>query len=83
MTYNRVVGKIRLRQLRIAPDAACELSDSIKQSDTTYEGLARHRQFVDHCYGPYDEAHRSEASYGPLGPLQTPKTGGFGCAYTH
>ena len=72
MTYNRVVGKIRLRQLRVAPDTTCTLSKLISQTDVTSSGMHRHRQFVDHCYGPYDEAFKSTAPFGPLAGRQMP-----------
>ena len=74
MTYNKIVGKIRLRQLRIAPDAACSLSTDIKQVDLTRAGEVRHRQFVDHCYGRYTFAGRSNVSFGPVS-LQSPGSG--------
>ena len=76
MTYNRIVGKIRLRQLRVAPDIACSLASSIHQDGVTVDGSRRHRQFVDHCYGAYTPASRSNESYGPA-DLQAPFTGGF------
>jgi len=76
MTYNKVVGQIRLRQLRIAPDSTCTLSTMIMQDDTTTDGTQRHRQFVDHCFGYYEESARSNVSYGPAS-LQVPFTGGF------
>jgi len=76
MTYNKVVGQIRLRQVRIAPDTACSLSQNIMQEDTTSDGVQRHRQFVDHCYGRYSEAHKSNVSFGPA-DLQVPMQGGF------
>ena len=59
MTYNRIVGKIRLRQLRVAPDAACQLSAAVKQSGTTLDGKGRRRQYVEHCYGRYTDMVRS------------------------
>jgi len=65
MTYNKVVGKVRLRQLRVAPDTACTLSEEISQTDTTSDGIQRHRQFVDHCYGFYEAAYKSNVTFGP------------------
>jgi len=64
MTYNRIVGKIRLRQLRVAPGAGCDLSIAVKQTDTTSDGRFRRRQFVDYCYAPYSVAARSNKTYG-------------------
>uniref|UniRef100_A0A7S2IP49 Polycystin cation channel PKD1/PKD2 domain-containing protein n=1 Tax=Haptolina brevifila TaxID=156173 RepID=A0A7S2IP49_9EUKA len=75
MTYNRIVGKIRLRQLRVAPDLACTLSDAIEQYDTTSDGSRRHRQFVDHCYGAYSMKTLSNASFGPAHLANTAGTG--------
>jgi len=74
MTYNKIVGKIRLRQLRVAPDASCRLSRDVKQVDTTRSGNIRHRQFVDHCFGRYSFAGRSNASFGPRS-LHSPGSG--------
>jgi len=83
MTYNRVVGKIRLRQLRIAPDTTCTLSKLISQTDVTSSGMHRHRQFVDHCYGPYDEAFKSTAPFGPLaGEVEAVEGAGDGTGFT-
>ncbi len=78
MTYNRVVGKIRLRQLRIAPDSSCRLSTLIFQDDTTSTGMQRHRQFVDHCYGPYEMEHLSNRSFGPAAGTEATTEAGSG-----
>ena len=52
MGYNKVVGKVRLRQLRVKP-GGCDLPESIKQSDYTEDGQYRQRQFVDYCFPAY------------------------------
>lgn len=56
LSYNRLVGSIRLRQLRVSTDA-CSLPDSIKN--------ASGEPFVPACWAPYSSTRRSEATYGP------------------
>ena len=40
MTYNKVIGKVRLRQLRVSPDTGteCTTENLIIQTDTTMSG---------------------------------------------
>ena len=40
MTYNKVIGKVRLRQLRVSPDTGtgCTTENLIIQTDTTRSG---------------------------------------------
>ena len=64
MTYNKIVGMIRLRQLRVQPDQACELSPAVKQSGVTDDGRVRRRQFVDFCYAPYKLSSSSQSNFG-------------------
>lgn len=77
MTYNKIIGQIRLRQLRVRPSAACELSPAVTQAGTTSTGRQRSRQFVDHCYAKYNLASRDNSSFGANVSLQVPLTGGF------
>ena len=76
MGYNKVVGKVRLRQLRVKP-GGCDLPESIKQSDYTEDGQYRQRQFVDYCFPAYPAegaADERMVSRDPFGPpeLQGP-----------
>lgn len=74
MVYNKIVGKIRLRQVRVEADTACKLSPTVKQTDTMTNGVKRSRQYVDHCYGAYRAAFKSNISFGPP-RYHTPWTG--------
>lgn len=56
LSYNRLVGSIRLRQLRVSTDA-CSLPDSIRNAEGD--------PFVPACWAPYSRTRRSEATYGP------------------
>lgn len=53
LTYNRLVGSVRLRQLRVKANAECELSD-------------RAKGFVSECYPMYSESARSTAPFNDL-----------------
>jgi len=66
MTYNRIVGKIRLRQLRVKADRACELSPAVMQSQVMEDGTGRvrRRQFVDYCYAAYSTKAQDTARFG-------------------
>jgi len=77
MTYNRIVGNIRMRQLRVAPDKACKLSPAVRQSGVTEAGRVRRRQFVDYCFAAYGKAAASNESYGLNAALQEKFVGGF------
>lgn len=65
MVYNKVVGKIRLRQLRVEPGEGCSLPSSTIQSGVTETNEDRQRHFVDACFPPYSEATKSIAPFGP------------------
>ena len=64
MSYNKVVGKVRLRQLRVLRDG-CKLSQSVFQSGTLKDGTARQRQLVDYCFPQYTLETMSAESFGP------------------
>jgi len=64
MSYNKVVGKVRLRQLRVLRDG-CKLSQSVFQSGTLKDGTARQRQLVDYCFPQYTLETMSDESFGP------------------
>ena len=64
MSYNKVVGKVRLRQLRVRRDG-CSLSASVKQSGTLNDGTPRQRQLIDYCYPPYDLLAKDDQPFGP------------------
>jgi len=64
MSYNKVVGKVRLRQLRVRRDG-CSLSSSVRQSGTLLDGTARQRQLIDYCYPPYDLLAKDDQPFGP------------------
>ena len=64
MSYNKVVGKVRLRQLRVLRDG-CKLSQSVFQSGTLKDGTARQRQLVDYCFPQYTLDTMSDESFGP------------------
>eukprot|EP00966_Prymnesium_polylepis_P253895 5868234-Prymnesium_polylepis.1 len=53
-TYNKVVGGVRMRQLRVRPNADCEIAENVKAqfNPTTGPdaGTTRRRQYVDKCY---------------------------------
>lgn len=53
LTYNRLVGSVRLRQLRVKPNFDCELSD-------------RALGFVSECFPPYSEDARSTEPFNDL-----------------
>ena len=79
MTYNRLVGMIRLRQLRVAPNKNCNLTMSaIEQvgrltTGVNYDGgTMRRRQFVDACYASYSPEAASNETFG-----LDPSTPGF------
>ena len=55
MGYNRLVGSVRLRQLRVA-NASCTLPASV-HSETV--------PFVAACWAPYNEHRRDEEPFGP------------------
>ena len=76
MSYNKVVGKVRLRQLRVKRDG-CKLSESVFQSGTLRDGTARQRQLIDYCFPQYTLPTKSEESFGPE-ELQEPS-----CTCTH
>ena len=78
MTYNRIVGKIRMRQLRVRP-GSCGLPAAVQQEGLLVDGTTRRRQFVDYCFAKY-EPHTdvgSNASFGRDPELQKKFTGGF------
>jgi len=77
MTYNRIVGKIRLRQLRVAPDRACRLSPAVTQSGTTADGRVRRRQFVDYCFAAYSKNAREREPFGTNESLREGSNTGF------
>lgn len=77
MTYNRLVGKIRMRQLRVEPGYACRLSPTIMQTGLLSDGTRRRRQFVDYCFARYSKEASSNKSFGANESLWHPFTGGF------
>ena len=80
MTYNRIVGKIRMRQLRVAPDTRCTLQAGVSQTGLLLDGSTRRRQFIEHCYAAYSKpplGSASNASFGKDPALQVKFTGGF------
>lgn len=77
MTYNRIIGKIRMRQLRVEPGVGCKLSPAVVQTGTLLDGTARRRQFVDYCYAKYSPGAASNKSFGTNVTLQKPFIGGF------
>jgi polycystin 1L2 len=77
MTYNRIIGKIRMRQLRVEPGVGCKLSTAVLQKGILLDGTARRRQFVDYCYAKYSTLAASNKSFGSNVTLQKPFTGGF------
>ena len=64
MSYNKVVGQLRFRQLRVKQDG-CSLSASVYQDGYADDGSDRQHQLVDFCYPAYDPSVRSEESFGP------------------
>ena len=83
MYYNKVVGGLRLRQLRIRKGAGC-VSDheNIKEKNTpttgTTAGIERTRIYIDYCYakfivGDTDESGGTEdrAAYSVAAPNET------------
>jgi len=69
MIYNKVIGKIRLRQLRVREGEGCALLATTGVTDSSRTDL-----YVDSCYPSYSFDARSNASYGPA-YLQVPGTG--------
>jgi len=65
MVYNKVVGRIRLRQLRVQQGEGCSLPSSTIQTGTTQTNEDRMRHFVDACYPPYSSDVRSTQPFGP------------------
>ena len=53
MTYNRVVGKIRLRTVRAAPDVGCPDPSLSKQLVMNSTGHIYTRKFVEKCYAKF------------------------------
>lgn len=51
--YNRLLGSVRLRQLRVRPDS-CQMTPKMEE-------------FVENCYGPYNEDTKDTAPFGPGG----------------
>lgn len=62
MSYNKVVGQLRFRQLRVKQDG-CSLS--VYQDGYASNGSDLQYQLVDYCYPAYDDSVRSEESFGP------------------
>ena len=79
MEYNKLVGRIRLRQLRVKEGEGCSLAPALFQEGTTRAGEVRRRQFVGHCYSDYTEKVRDESPFGLDPTLGEPsnKTTGF------
>lgn len=69
MTYNKVVGGVRLRQSRVRGDS-CEIVAAVQEVFTPSRGITagveRHRSLVplDQCYSTYTEATQSREDYG-------------------
>ena len=67
MTYNRVVGGVRLRQLRVTPGAGCNVAENVKDSFNPTigpdAGTTRRRQYVETCYSLYRETTQSREPY--------------------
>jgi len=68
MVYNRLVGGVRLRQLRIEPNKGCVIGTKVQETGTPTTGptagIERTRKYVTKCYAQYlpDVTH-SEASF--------------------
>ena len=73
MSYNKVVGQLRFRQLRVKQDG-CSLSTSVYQDGYANDGSSRQYQLIDYCYPAYDYTVRSEEAFGPE-ELQTAWSG--------
>ena len=82
MYYNKVVGGLRLRQLRIRKGANCEIGLNIREKHTpttgTTAGIERERIYIDYCYakfivGDTDESGGTEdrAAYSVAAPNET------------
>ena len=74
MTYNRVVGGVRLRQNRVGPDS-CPIGASVKEKFMPTigpdAGIERKRQYVAWCYGKYNilpQGSFNVPSHEPYGP---------------
>ena len=76
MSYNRVVGGIRFRQVRVEPNVGCPLTAltsrmmmngerSADGETWTPDGTIYEEQFVSECFGPYTEERESKQAYGP------------------
>ena len=67
ITYNRVIGGVRLRQLRVTPGAGCEVAENVKDEFNPTigpdAGTTRRRQYVETCYYIYEETTQSRAPY--------------------
>jgi len=86
MTFNRIVGGLRLRQARVTPNAGCTIAvnvqDEFNPSRGPDAGTTRKRKYVDKCYsGYYAGATWSRRPYGPLAQPMSNDTGPPECRH--
>ena len=76
MMYNRIVGGLRMRQLRVTPNAGCTIAvnvqDEFNPTRGPDAGTTRKRKYVDKCYSNYQPG--DTWSRAPFGPLEQART---------
>ena len=81
--YNRIVGGVRMRQVRVTPNAGCTIKANVITNffPTTGpdEGQERVRKYVEQCFSLYNKETWSRKPFGPMKQEASNSTGPEHC----